>query len=168
MSLEEAVSLAKERIRSYSGYLLEDEIRTRIFLIHPVLDGAGWDIYNHDEVEIEARLSLGSGHEGRIDYLLKDQTGNPCIFIEAKKYGDKRVRTGILGNTKWPKYVKNRHSGIAVFTDGRCWRIYDLTLIDREMINDKEVAKFDIVLDSFTEIDRVVRTWLRPIDTNPN
>ena len=77
--LVSTIETIKERIDAHGPALRENEIRTRMALIDPLLQALGWDTANPAMVAPE--YSAGNG---RADYALLNGAVNPVAFIEAK------------------------------------------------------------------------------------
>ena len=63
------IETLKERIVSHGSALQENEIRTRVALIDPLLTVLGWDVANPGIVLPEYRVGSGA-NAGRADYAL--------------------------------------------------------------------------------------------------
>ena len=74
------IELLKERIATHGASLRENETRTRMALIDPLLQALGWDV--SDPTMVTPEYSVGAS---RADYALLTPTGNPSALVEAKK-----------------------------------------------------------------------------------
>ena len=86
MLLEPLISVIetfKKRIAVHGASLRENETRTRMALIDPLLQALGWDTSDPAMVLPEYDVS------GRkADYALLDGNGSPSATVEAKKLGE--------------------------------------------------------------------------------
>ena len=76
------IETLKTRIRDHGRTLRENETRTRMVLVDPLLCALGWDTRNPDFVAAEYSASTG-----RADYALLGH-GTPVATVEAKKLGE--------------------------------------------------------------------------------
>ena len=86
MLLEDLVGVIeslRERIRSHDAVLRENETRTRMALIDPLLQALGWDVSDPEVVTPEYKVS-----DGWADYALLRSDGQPAATVEAKKMGE--------------------------------------------------------------------------------
>ena len=81
------IELLQERIRSYSAPLRENETRTRMALIDPLLRALDWDVSDPGVVTPEYRIKDGV-KDGWADYALLRPDGSPAAAVEAKKLGE--------------------------------------------------------------------------------
>ena len=77
--LVSTIETIKGRIAAHGAVLRENETRTRMALIDPLLQALGWDTSNPSVVMPE--YSVGSG---RADYALLYEDGRPAALFEAK------------------------------------------------------------------------------------
>ena len=77
------IEVLKERMRSYRAALEENETRTRMALIDPLLCALGWDVSDPGVVAPEYRVGGGWA-----DYALLRPDGEPAATLEAKKLGE--------------------------------------------------------------------------------
>ena len=85
MGLEDlicCVELLKERIQSHGASLRENETRTRMALIDPLLHALGWDVSDPGVVTPEYKVAGGLA-----DYALLRPDGRPVATVEAKRLG---------------------------------------------------------------------------------
>ena len=123
------IELLKERMQSYRTDLEENEIRTRMALIDPLLRALGWDVSDPAVVMPEYKVGNKSA-----DYALLRSDGKPAATLEAKKLGEP------LGS-HWMQMLNYANaSGIeyAGITDGNHWELYDVfrrgTLEERRIL----------------------------------
>ena len=113
-----AIQTVKDRIREHGNSLSQNEYRTRIALIDPILNALGWDVSDSKFVTIEDQYS-----GGRPDYaLLGKDVGKPLAFIEAKRLGESLD----AHNDQVFKYTWDRKVFYAGLTDGNRWILRDV------------------------------------------
>ena len=120
MLLDDLVSVIeshRERIRSHDVALRENETRTRMALIDPLLQALGWDVSDPAMVTPECKVS-GSW----ADYALLNANGKPVAFLEAKRMHEplSSHRKQMLG------YCVESGVKYAGLTDGNHWELYDV------------------------------------------
>ena len=120
MGLDELVScieLLKERMQSHRGVLSENETRTRMALIDPLLRTLGWDVSDPGVVTPEYNV------QGRAaDYALLRPNGQPAATIEAKRLG-----SGLASHQmQMLNYANAAGIPYAGLTDGNHWELYDV------------------------------------------
>ena len=120
MALDELVGcieLLQERIRSHRDTLQENETRTRMALIDPLLRALGWDVFDPEVVTPEYKAG-----GGRADYALLRADGQPAATVEAKKLGE------ALSSHRMQMLNYANASGIAYagLTDGDHWELYSV------------------------------------------
>lgn len=133
MPLEDLVSVIEtlqERIRTHGPALRENETRTRMALIDPLLRALGWDVSDPAVVTPEYNVS------GRwADYALLGPDGRPAATVEAKKLGEP------LASHRMQMLNYSNASGVeyAGLTDGDHWELYEVfqrgQLEDRRMLD---------------------------------
>ena len=124
MLLEPLVSVIetiKERIANHGSTLRENEIRTRLALIDPLLQALGWDISDPDMVTPE--YSVGNG---RADYALLGEAKSPIAFIEAKHLGEPLERP--QHEDQLFTYALRQQVKFAALTDGNRWVLDDVSV----------------------------------------
>ena len=118
------------RIRDHGDVLRQNEIRTRVALIDPLLQALGWDVANPGlaipEYEIGGQ---------RVDYALLGTGGKPAATVEAKKLGEN------LAASRMQMLNYSNAAGIAYagLTDGNQWELYEVfkqvTLEERRLLD---------------------------------
>ena len=113
----ECIELLQERIRSHRDVLRENETRTRMALIDPLLRALGWDVFDPEVVTPECKVG-----GGRADYALLRADGRPAAIVEAKKLGE------ALSSHRMQMLNYANASGIeyAGVTDGNHWELYSV------------------------------------------
>ena len=133
MLLDELIAVIetlKQRITTHGSTLRENETRTRMALIDPLLQVLGWDTTDPSIVIPEYDVS------GRkADYALLGQNRQPTATIEAKKLGEPlQSHLGQMIN-----YSNMSGIEFAGITDGDQWELYEVfrrgTLDERRMLN---------------------------------
>ena len=115
--LVSAIETLQQRIRNHGANLRENETRTRMALIDPLLTALGWDVSDPSAVTPEYSVS------GRwADYALLRPDGQPAATIEAKKLGES------LGSHRMQMLNYSNASGVeyAGLTDGDHWELYEV------------------------------------------
>lgn len=98
--------------------LRKNEAATRAVLIDPVLRALGWDTANVQMVEPEKTIS----GDLRVDYLLRDSSGNPRLVIEAKCLDASLDKHGYV--SKVLGYALGFKVQTVFITDGLNWHCY--------------------------------------------
>ena len=112
------IELLQARIRSHKAALRENETRTRMALIDPLMHALGWDVSDPGVVTPEYKVSGGWA-----DYALLRPDGRlPAATVEAKKLGDSLAshRMQMLN------YANAAGIDYAGLTDGDHWELYDV------------------------------------------
>ena len=111
------IETLKERIATHGPALRENETRTRMALIDPLLKALGWDTSDPAMVLPEYDVS------GRkADYALLGGGGSPSATVEAKKLGEP------LASHRMQMLNYSNASGVeyAGLTDGDKWELYEV------------------------------------------
>ena len=119
--LVSTIETIKERIDAHGPALRENEIRTRMALIDPLLQALGWDTANPAMVAPE--YSAGNG---RADYALLNGAVNPVAFIEAKHLGEPLERP--QHEDQLFTYALRQQVKFAALTDGNRWLLDDVSV----------------------------------------
>ena len=134
MALDDLVTVIEtlqQRIREHGPSLRENETRTRMALIDPLLTALGWDVADPALVTPEYRVASGWA-----DYALQGRDSVPAAIVEAKRLAhaisdDERMQMLNYANISGVRY--------AAVTDGNVWELYEVfkpgTLADRRMLN---------------------------------
>ena len=131
MPLDELVGVIetlKERIAAHGASLRENETRTRMALIDPLLQALGWDI--SDPAMVTPEYSVGAS---RADYALLTPTGNPSALVEAKKL-DESLASHRMQMLNYANISGIPHAGL---TDGNHWEMY--TVFDQAPIEQRRI-----------------------------
>ena len=105
------------RIRDHGDVLRQNEIRTRVALIDPLLRALGWDVADPGLATPEYEIS-----GQRVDYALLGAEGKPAATVEAKKLGEN------LAAHRMQMLNYSNAAGIAYagLTDGNQWELYEV------------------------------------------
>lgn len=115
-----AIQTVQARIREHGSSLNQNEYRTRISLIDPILNALGWDVSDPGLVIHE--YAVGNG---RADYALLRQDGSPTAFVEAKRLGE--MADASRHETQLFTYAVTQGVKYAGLTDGDRWLFDNLT-----------------------------------------
>ena len=152
--LEPLVSIietVKHRIAEYDASLRENEIRTRVALIDPLLQALGWDVSDPSAVTIEFDV------EGRrADYALLRSADRPAATIEAKRLGE------ALGTHRMQmlNYANASSVDFAGLTDGNHWELYEV--FKRGELSERELLSVTIAASPSHESALKLRRPWRP------
>ncbi len=128
--LIEVIDTLKQRITDHDSTLKENETRTRMALIDPLLQVLGWDTSDPSLVTPEYDAS-----GGKADYALLGQGGCPTAAIEAKRLGQPLQQH----LTQMVTYTTMAGIAYAGITDGDQWELYDVfhpsALKDKQLLN---------------------------------
>lgn len=114
-----AIQTVQIHIRDHRDSLSQNEYRTRISLVDPILNALGWDVSDPALVTIEDQYA-----GGRPDYaLLGKDVSKPLAFIEAKRLGEPVD----AHQDQVFKYTWDRKVFYAGLTDGNRWVFRDVT-----------------------------------------
>ncbi len=136
MPLDDLVAVIEtlqRRIRDHGATLRENETRTRMALIDPLLTALGWDVSDPATVTPEYNVS------GRwADYALLRPDGQPAATIEAKKLGES------LASHRMQMLNYSNASGVeyAGLTDGDHWELYEV--FQRGQLEDRRILDVSI------------------------
>ena len=131
------IELLRARIRSpHNAALRENETRTRMALIDPLMHALGWDV--SDPGAVTPEYKVGSGWA---DYALLRPDGKPAATVEAKKLGE------ALASHRMQMLTYANASGIdyAGLTDGNHWELYDV--FKRGQLEERRMLKVSIAND---------------------
>lgn len=113
------VEALKQRIDEHGSSLRENETRTRMALIDPLLQKLGWDTADPAVVTPEYNVN------GQwADYALLGDNGKPAATVEAKKLneslGSPQIKIQMLN------YANASGVGYAGLTNGNQWQLYEV------------------------------------------
>ena len=113
--LVQVIETLQQRIRDHGDSLRQNEIRTRVALIDPLLRALGWDVADPGLVTAEYDVS-----GQRADYALLKNEGGPAAFVEAKKLGESLISHRM----QMVNYANMSGVPYAGLTDGNNWELY--------------------------------------------
>ena len=131
--LVDVIETLQRRIRDHGPNLRENETRTRMALIDPLLRVLGWDVSDPSVVTPEYSVS------GRwADYALLGPDGRPVATVEAKKLGEP------LAQHRMQMLNYSNASGVeyAGLTDGDHWELYEV--FQRGQLEDRRILDVSI------------------------
>ena len=132
--LVSVIETLQRRIRDHGPTLRENETRTRMALIDPLLTTLGWEVSDPALVTPEYNVS------GRwADYALLGPDGTPAATVEAKKLGES------LASHRMQMLNYSNASGVeyAGLTDGDHWELYEV--FQRGQLEDRRILDISIV-----------------------
>ena len=113
--LVNVIETLQRRIRSHGETLRENEIRTRMALIDPLLQALGWD--TADPAAVRPEYNVGGL---RADYALLTRDGTPAATVEAKKLGES-LEPHRKQMVTYANMATIRYAGLS---DGDRWELY--------------------------------------------
>ena len=119
------IETLQQRIRDHEPTLRENETRTRMALIDPVLVALGWEV--SDPAAVTPEYAVGNG---RADYALLDEKGTAIAFIEAKHLGEPLERP--QHEEQVFTYALRQQVKYAALTDGDRWILDDVSVFSGE------------------------------------
>ena len=135
--LVEVIETLQQRIHNHGDSLRQNEIRTRVALIDPLLTALGWDVA--DPSLVMAEYSVGGG---RADYALRTAGSIPAATFEAKRLGEP-LEPHRLQMLNYSNAAGIRYAGL---TDGNSWELYEIfkqgTLEERRILEVSIVSDF--------------------------
>lgn len=119
------------RIKEHRSSLSNNELRTRISLIDPLLCTLGWDVSDPGIVTLEYSIDTI-----RADYALLREDGKPAAILETKKLG-----SDLSNNHRMQmlNYANLKGIAYAGLSNGNTWELYDVftkaDLKDRKILD---------------------------------
>lgn len=144
-----AIESLRKRIGTHRASLGENETRTRMALVDPLLQALGWDVSDPAVVTPEYRVTGGLA-----DYALLRSDEQPAATLEAKKLGER------LASHQMQMLNYANASGIdfAALTDGDHWELYDV--FRRGTLEERRILDVSISRDSVHEVAlRLLLLW---------
>ena len=138
MGLDELVSrieLLRERVRLHGAELRENETRTRLVLIDPLLFALGWDVSDPEAVMPEYKTKGGT----QADYALLRSDGRPAVIVEAKKLGAAKSSHHL----QMLNYANMSGIEYAGLTDGDRWELY--SVFERGRLEERRILEVSII-----------------------
>ena len=127
------IETLKGRIAAHGSALRENETRTRMALIDPLLQALGWDVSDPEMVTPE--YSVGAS---RADYALLTPAGTPSALVEAKKL-DESLASHRMQMLNYANISGIPHAGLS---DGNHWEMY--TVFDQAPIEQRRILDVSI------------------------
>jgi hypothetical protein len=136
MPLDDLVSVIETlqlRIQDHGDSLRQDETRTRMALIDPLLQALGWDPSDPSLVTPEYNVS-----GKRADYALLGDEGAPVVFLEAKRLSESipNHRSQVVA------YASELGIRYPALTNGSDWEVYDNTIL--KPIEERSILRLSI------------------------
>ena len=136
MGLEDlvrCVELLKERIQLHGDALRENETRTRMALIDPLLHALGWNVFDPGIIMPEYKVEGGLA-----DYALLRPDGRPAATVEAKRLG-----AGLASHRmQMLNYANADGIAYAGLTDGNHWEMYNV--FQQAALNKRRILEVSI------------------------
>ena len=128
--LVDCIENLRERITIHGASLRENETRTRLQLVDPLLLSLGWDVSDPKLVIPEYAIS------GKwADYALLQPDGKVAAVLEAKKLGES-LDSHRMQMLNYANVAGIEYTGL---TDGNCWELYSVfqkgTLEERRILD---------------------------------
>lgn len=127
--LVQVIETLQQRISDHRESLRQNEMRTRVALIDPLLTALGWNV--SDPASVTAEYPVGGG---RADYALHTAGSIPAATLEAKKLGES-LEPHRLQMLNYSNAAGIRFAGL---TDGNRWELYEIfkqgTLDERRIL----------------------------------
>ena len=124
------IKTLQTRISEHSATLRENETRTRMALVDPLLQVLGWDTADPSLVTPEYNVASRAA-----DYALLQGDGRPAATIEAKKLGEP-LEAHRMQMLNYSNVAGVQYAGL---TDGNRWELYEVfkqaPLDDRRILN---------------------------------
>ena len=118
--LVQVIETIQQRIRDHGDSLRQNETRTRMALIDPLLQALGWDVADPGVVTPE--FNVGNG---RADYALLGTAGKPTALVEAKHLEEQLESSGHQEQVF--TYALMQQVKYAGLTNGNRWVLDDVS-----------------------------------------
>ena len=118
--LVQVIETIQQRIRDHGDSLRQNEIRTRVALIDPLLTALGWDV--SDPGLVTAEYNVGNG---RADYAPLVPGNKPTSLVEAKHLGEQLESPNHQEQVF--TYALMQQVKYAGLTDGNRWVLDDVS-----------------------------------------
>jgi hypothetical protein len=140
MSLEEVISQVQVKLRKGE---FPNEYSVSISAVLPILQALEWPVLDSAVVFPQYRIETQYKREKRfVDFALLRSSGNPAVFLEAKKVG-----AATSGEMQLFEYAFHKGVRMVILTDGQEWhfflpaeegdyeerRAYKLDLLERDL-----------------------------------
>ena len=141
------IETLQHRIRDHGPTLRENETRTRMALIDPLLTALGWDV--SDPALVTPEYGIG---DDLVDYALLGFDNQPVALMEAKKLGASlRIHEKQLIG-----YCQKAGIGYGVLTDGGRWWLYDVSKANARLKDQIDVA---VERPAHQVVMRLLKLW---------
>ena len=147
--LVDAIETVKLRIQEHGASLRENETRTRVTLIDPILKALGWDVSDPSAVTLEYDVN-----GRRADYALHRGDRKPAATVEAKKLGEglQQHRMQMLN------YANASGIDYAGLTDGDRWELYDV--FKRGELSERQLLDISIAtMSAYEAALKLLHLW---------
>ena len=131
--LVKAISGLRTRIEDHRSVLEENETRTRMALIDPLLQTLGWDTSDPNQLVPEYQID-----KRWVDYALLDTSGKPVAVIEAKRLNESLEKH----RTQMITYANMVGIPFAGLTNGNKWELY--TVFHQAPIKERQILSVSI------------------------
>ncbi len=161
--LVRVIETLQQRIRDHGDSLRQNEIRTRVALIDPLLTALGWDVA--DPGMVTAEYDVGGR---RADYALLGTGNIPAATVEAKKLNES-LEPHRLQMLNYSNAAGIRFAGL---TDGNRWEFYEI--FKQGTLDERRILEAVISSESSAHLAlRFLLLWQsnmetgRPVDPRP-
>lgn len=155
MSVIDNLRRLAERARGYPRNLAERRVET--YLVQPFIEALGYDRLNHDQVEMQYPIQIGS-RAFPCDYAIK-RDGEPIILVECKDASlsennrGRRTQRSDQARQQLGSYFQSSPVWLGIYTTGFEYRFYSGAL-SAQGIKQMDVEPF-LLLDLLNFDDRV-------------
>ena len=160
--LVQVIETIQQRIRVHGDTLRQNETRTRMALIDPLLTALGWDVADPGLVTAEYDVS-----GRRADYALRTAGNIPAATLEAKKLGES-LEPHRMQMLNYSNAAGIRFAGL---TDGNSWEFYEI--FKQGTLEERRILEVSIASDSaFQCALKFLLLWrpnfvtVRPVEAN--
>ena len=147
--LVKVIETLQQRIREHGDTLRQNEARTRVALIDPLLTALGWNVSDPSLVIPEYNV-----RGRRADYALLSAPNQPAATIEAKKLDEPLD----LHQIQMLNYSNAAGINYAGLTDGNLWELYDV--FERGDLEKRRILEVNLYRDtSFQSALKLLLLW---------
>ena len=132
--LTKAIDALQNRLREHTSVLGENETRTRMALIDPLLQALAWD--TSDPSQVVPEFKVGSKW---VDYALLGHNGTPVAVIESKRLNESLEKHRM----QMINYANMAVISYAGLTNGNQWELYDV--FKKAPIEDRLILEISIL-----------------------
>ena len=160
--LVSVIETLQQRIRDYGTSLRENETRTRMALIDPLLTALGWDVSDPALVTPEYNAGTGRRDDDFPDYALLRNDTKPVALVEAKRLGTplRSQERQLFG------YCNKADVEFGVLTDGSNWRLYEMSKSGDKLIDTIPITGTTLMVHQIAM--RLLPLWYRNLIPNPS